>query len=506
MFKKILIANRGEIAVRIIRACRDMDIKTVGVYSEADRSALHVQEADEAICIGPPPPTESYLNMDHIIRAAQTTGAEAIHPGYGFLAENYKFSRRCRDENIVFIGPEPQSQKLVGDKVAARKTLSRENVPLIPGMKSTSKDFQVYHEAAEKIGYPVMIKASAGGGGKGMRIALSPDKLKSCIEEGRREAGSAFGDDSIYLEKCIVNPRHIEFQVLADQHGNSIHLFERECSIQRRHQKIVEETPSPSLNQKLRREMGEAALNVVKATGYTNAGTVEFLLDENKNFYFLEVNARIQVEHPITELVTGVDLVKWQILIAAGEKLKLKQESLKQRGHAIESRIYAEDPSNSFFPSLGKIQLLQNPEGPGIRVDSGIYSGYEVSRFYDPILSKLITWGENREMSRKRMITALTNYIIMGIETTIPFLKDVMNHKDFITGKTMTNFIEKNFKCWNREKESKYFVPALIAAAVCSQNRQKTTDYKSRKVYNPWTTVGKWQVGGETVLNAEDSR
>ncbi len=495
MFKKILIANRGEIAVRIIRACRELEIDTVAVYSEADRSALHVQEADQAVCIGCAPPVESYLNMDSIIQAAHSTGAKAIHPGYGFLAENYKFSQGCKDENMVFIGPDPQAQKLVGDKVAARKTLSRVNVPLIPGMKSTSKDFTVYEEAAEKIGYPVMIKASAGGGGKGMRIVHSPDKLKRGIEEGRREAGSAFGDDSIYLEKCIVNPRHIEFQVLADNHGNCIHLFERECSIQRRHQKIVEETPSPFLNQQLRKEMGQAALNVVKATGYTNAGTVEFLVDEHKNFYFLEVNARIQVEHPVTELVTGVDLVKWQIQIAAGEKLTLKQDYLKQRGHAIESRIYAEDPANSFFPSLGKIYFQQNPEGLGVRVDSGIYSGYEVSRFYDPILSKLITWGENREISRKRMIFALSNYVIMGIETTIPFLKDVMCHPAFGSGKTTTNFIEENFKNWSNKKDSNYLIPALIAAAVCGQDSHSAPGYISRKAYNPWTTVGKWRVG-----------
>ncbi len=495
MFKKILIANRGEIAVRIIRACRELDIETVAVYSEVDRSALHVQMADEAVCIGPASPVESYLNMDNIIKAAHSTHTEAIHPGYGFLAESYTFSKRCEEQGIVFIGPNPQAQKLVGDKVAARKTLSKENIPIIPGMKSTSKDFQTYKNAAEKIGYPVMIKASAGGGGKGMRIVHTPGKLNTSIEQGRREAGSAFGDDSIYLEKCIVNPRHIEFQVLADQKGNSIHLFERECSIQRRHQKIVEETPSTALNQELRREMGETALNVVKATGYTNAGTVEFLLDENKNFYFLEVNARIQVEHPITELVTGVDLVKWQIRIAAGEKLSLKQNTLEQQGHAIESRIYAEDPANNFFPSLGKIHFMQNPEGPGVRVDSGIFSGYEVSRFYDPILSKLIVWGENREISRKRMICALSNYIIMGIETTIPFLSDVMKHSDFLAGKTTTNFIEKNFKNWNNKKNFKYLKPALIAAAVCSQKSEKTANYKKSRMSNPWTTVGKWRIG-----------
>jgi len=494
MFKKILIANRGEIAVRIIRACKELGIETVSVYSEADRSALHVQEADQAVCIGPAPPGKSYLNIDEIIKAAHTTKAEAIHPGYGFLAENYRFSQRCKKENIIFIGPNPQAQKLVGDKVAARKTLSRQNIPIIPGMKSTSKDFQIYERAAEKIGYPVMIKASAGGGGKGMRIVHSPEKLKRSIEEGRREAGSAFGDDSIYLEKCITNPRHIEFQVLADEHGNNIHLFERECSIQRRHQKIVEETPSTAVDPQLRKKMGETALHVVKATGYTNAGTVEFLLDENKNFYFLEVNARLQVEHPITELVTGVDLVKWQIRIAAGEKLTLKQDSLMQRGHAIESRIYAEDPANSFFPSLGTIQFMQNPNSPGVRVDSGIYSGYEVSRFYDPILSKLITWGENRDISRKRMICALTDYIIIGIETTAPFLRDVMQHPDFINGKTNTNFIDKNFKEWNNKKDSEYLTPALIAAALCSQESQSTPEYTSRKVYNPWTMVGKWSV------------
>lgn len=495
MFKKILIANRGEITVRVIRACREMGIQTVAVYSEADRSALHVQMADEAVCIGPAPPLKSYLNIDNIFKAVRLTEAEAIHPGYGFLAENYLFSEKCKKEGIVFIGPTPEAQKLVGDKVAARKTISSLDVPIIPGMKSTSKNFQTFKDAALKIGYPVMIKASAGGGGKGMRIVHSPEKLKSCIEEGRREAGSAFGDDSIYLEKCIVKPRHIEFQVLADQHGNSIHLFERECSIQRRHQKIVEETPSTALDHQLRKKMGKAALDVVKATDYTNAGTVEFLLDNDQNFYFLEVNARIQVEHPITELVTGIDLVKWQIRIAAGEKLGFKQDDLEQRGHAIESRIYAEDPANNFFPSLGTIQFMQNPQGPGIRVDSGIFSGYEVSRFYDPILSKLIVWGENRDISRKRMICALSDYIILGIDTTIPFLTDLMKHSDFAAGKTTTDFIDKNFKEWSSKKKYKYLKQALIAAAVCSQNSGQTINLKKRKCFNPWTTVGKWRIG-----------
>ncbi len=494
MFKKILIANRGEIAVRVIRACREMGIKSVAIFSETDRSAMHVEMADEAVFIGEPPPLRSYLNMDSILRAARLTGCEAIHPGYGFLAENHKFSERCEAEGITFIGPDSKAQMLVGDKIASRKAMSEVGVPVIPGMRSAGKDIEEFKKAADRLGYPVMVKASAGGGGKGMRIVSDPSKLKGCIEEGRREAGSAFGDDTVYLEKCLVRPRHIEFQILADKEGNAIHLFERECSIQRRHQKIVEESPSTALDSELREKMGRAALDVVRATGYTNAGTVEFLLDENGDFYFLEVNARIQVEHPVTEMVTGIDLVKWQIRIAAGERLSVKQEDVVQRGHAIECRIYAEDPANNFFPSLGKIVFVKNPEGPGIRVDSGIYSGYEVSRYYDPILSKLIVWGQNREESIKRTVCALSDYIIIGIETTIPFLIDLVKHPDFLNGAIATDFLERNFKMWKKSDKCDLLDIALVSAALSGEEIQ--IGIKSKKVIiSPWNMLGKWRIG-----------
>ena len=494
MFKKILIANRGEIAVRVIHACREMGIQTVAIHSDVDQSALHVQMSDEAVCIGPAPPLESYLSMDAIFDAARSTGAEAIHPGYGFLAENSTFSARCEKEGLVLIGPSSKAQKLVGDKVSSRKSMDKVGVPIIPGMQSTGKEFEEFQKHAGTMGYPVMIKASAGGGGKGMRIVHDPKQLKSALEEGMREAKSAFGDSSVYLEKCIVRPRHVEFQVLADHYGNGVHLFERECSIQRRHQKIVEETPSTALDPELRERMGNTALDVVRATGYTNAGTVEFLLDEDKQFYFLEVNARIQVEHPITELVTGLDLVKWQIRIAAGEKFPFQQKDFNQRGHALECRIYAEDPANSFFPSLGKILFMKNPQGPGVRLDSGIYSGCDVSRFYDPILSKLITWGEDREEARRRMLSALDEYVILGIETTIPFLRDVMDHPGFISGDTTTDFIKKYFSQWGDQKRKKYQKEALIAAAVLSQKRGDTG--KTVKIeHSPWTIIGDWHIG-----------
>ncbi|RQW07295.1 acetyl-CoA carboxylase biotin carboxylase subunit, partial [candidate division KSB1 bacterium] len=417
MFKKILIANRGEIAVRVIKACQELGIKTVAVYSEADRTALHVQLADEAVLLGAPPPLESYLNIDKIISVAHQTEAEAIHPGYGFLAENSAFAERCEKEKIIFIGPNSKAMALVGDKLRSRQTMSAAKIPIIPGMQQKVADFELLKIEAEKIGYPVMLKASAGGGGKGMRIVYSSEELKEAMEAGMREAKSAFGDESIYLEKFIEQPRHVEFQVIADHHGNVVHLFERECSIQRRHQKIIEESPSVALDDELRLKMGETAKRVIKESDYTNAGTVEFLLDKNKNFYFLEVNARIQVEHPVTEFVTGIDLVKLQIRIAAGEPLPFRQEDVQQTGHAIECRIYAEDPENNFLPSLGTIHFVQEPTGPWVRTDSGLYSGIEVSIYYDPILSKLIVWGQDRNDAIQRMKNALDNYIILGIKT-----------------------------------------------------------------------------------------
>jgi len=500
MFKKILIANRGEIAVRIIRACREMGISTVAVYSEADRKSWHVQLADEAVCVGPAQAVDSYLNIDSIIKAAQKKKAEAIHPGYGFLAENPFFSQRCEKEGLVFIGPNSKAMDLVGDKVRSRLTVEKAGVPIIPGMKCIYKEISKYEQEAHRIGYPIMIKASAGGGGKGMRIVHSQEKLKTSLEAGMREAKSAFGDESVYLEKCIQEPRHVEFQILADNYGNIVHLFERECSIQRRHQKIIEESPSQAIDQNLRHRMGEVAKKVIKATGYNNAGTVEFLLDKDKKFYFLEVNARLQVEHPVTELITGLDIVQHQIAIAAGEKLLLKQDSLKQNGHAIECRIYAEDPENDFLPSSGKILFLNEPNGPGIRLDSGIYSGCEVPIYYDPILSKLIVWAENREMARQRMIQALDNYVILGVKTSIPFLKDILLSSSFQKARTTTDFIERNFSDWaSKKKDKKNRELSLIAAAFFTQTRgfQSSPELGSGevKVFSPWKTLGRWRLG-----------
>jgi acetyl-CoA carboxylase biotin carboxylase subunit len=499
MFQKILIANRGEIAVRIIRACRELEITTVAVYSEADRDSLHVQVADEAVCIGPAPAQDSYLAMDRIIETAKKTGAEAVHPGYGFLAENPEFARLCEDSEIVFIGPASQSMELVGDKIRSRQTMEKADIPIIPGMKEVHKNIADYANEAKKIGYPVMIKASAGGGGKGMRIAYNADELMPGLEAGKREAKSAFGNDSVYLEKYIEEPRHVEVQILADNFGNTVHLFERECSIQRRHQKIIEESPSVALDPDLRSLMGETALKVVKAAGYNNAGTVEFLLDKNRNFYFLEVNARLQVEHPVTELVTGIDLVHQQLHVAAGEKLALKQSDLKQKGHAIECRIYAEDPDNQFLPSSGRVLYLKEPHGPGVRHDCGIFSGCEVPIYYDPILAKLIVWAGDRDMAIRRMSEALNDYVILGIKTTLDFLKDVFAHPEFKNGSTTTAFISRYFDDWSERSgsEENRKIVAIAAAYDSLQNVHIRTGKHGEQELetSPWLTLGKWRMG-----------
>lgn len=504
MFKKILVANRGEIAVRVIRACRQMGIPSVAVYSDADRLSLHVQLADEAIAIGPPPASESYLNMERIIRAARESGAEAIHPGYGFLSENSDFAALCEKEGVVFIGPRSAAMEMVGDKVRARQTMEKAEVPIIPGMKSTPKDIQEFVAAARQLGYPVMVKASAGGGGKGMRIVTQEKNLQAAVEAGMREARSAFGDESVYLEKYLEEPRHVEFQVLADNYGNTVHLFERECSIQRRHQKIIEETPSPVLDDALRARMGEAAVRVMRTAGYNNAGTVEFLVDRNRNFYFLEVNARLQVEHPVTELVTGLDLVRRQIHIAAGEELGLKQEELRQRGHAIECRIYAENPETGFLPSPGKILHLREPRGPGIRCDSGIYSGWNVPTDYDPILAKLIVWDENRPAACRRMAAALSDYVLLGIHTPIAFLRDVITHPEFTAGHLSTSFINNHFPGWTERRSDDELALriARLAAAFSEMSRPGRATAGHRKgggaesaETSPWTTLGSWKIG-----------
>jgi acetyl-CoA carboxylase biotin carboxylase subunit len=500
MFKKILIANRGEIANRIIKGCRELGISTVAVYSDVDRKSLHVQAADEAVFIGLAPAGESYLNGNSIIKAAKRTGAEAIHPGYGFLAENAGFARRCEDEKIIFIGPNSKAMDLVGDKVRSRQTMEKAGIPIIPGMKTIHKNSSDYLADAKKIGFPVMIKASAGGGGKGMRIVLEEKDLQESLEAGQREAKSAFGNESVYLEKYIEEPRHVEFQVLADNFGNTIHLFERECSIQRRHQKIIEESPSQALDPLLREKMGETAKKVMKVSGYNNAGTVEFLLDKDKNFYFLEVNARLQVEHPVTELISGVDLVHQQIKIAFGEKLGLTQDDLEQKGHAIECRIYAEDPLNNFLPSSGKVLFLKEPSGPGVRHDCGIYSGCDVPIYYDPILAKLIVWAESRDQSCQRMLEALNDYVIFGVKTSIDFLKEVIAHPEFQAGQTTTGFINRHFKNWEgRNKPEELEKIALLAASFDSLNGSFRSVGPSAELkfgYSPWLSLGKWRIGG----------
>ena len=443
MFKKILIANRGEIAVRIIRACREMNIATVAVYSEADRGALHTRMADEAAFIGPAPSRESYLVSDNIIRVAHRISADAIHPGYGFLAENSSFAQACQDSGITFIGPSPKAIALMGSKVESRRAVSRFGVPMVPGTMDPIAGENEARSIARALGYPVMLKASAGGGGKGMRLLHSEAELSSAFSSACAEAMAAFGDSAMYMEKFVEEPRHIEIQVLADQHGNSVYLGERECTIQRRHQKVIEECPSPIVGPDLRERMGRAALNVVRAAEYTNAGTVEFLVDRNREFYFLEMNTRLQVEHPVTELVTGFDLVKEQIRIAAGEKLPFSQEDIVMTGAAIECRIYAEDPENNFFPSPGTIHLLQTPSGPGVRDDSGVYEGWTVPIEYDPLISKLVTWGPTRNDAIQRMQRALAEYRVEGIETNLNFFRRILDDAEFRNGQFDTSFIEK---------------------------------------------------------------
>jgi acetyl-CoA carboxylase biotin carboxylase subunit len=497
MIRRLLIANRGEIAVRIIRASRELGIPTVAVYSTADRDSLHVQLADDAICIGDPPPLESYLNIERLIDTAKLTGANAVHPGYGFLAENPNLAKRCEEEQIIFVGPSSRTLRLVGDKIESRKTMLKAGIPVIPGMYTKARSIRQSRSEVKDLGYPVIVKASLGGGGKGMRIVEREEDLESSLESGRREAKSAFGDGSVYIEKYIESPRHIEFQILGDQQGNLVHLFERECSIQRRHQKLVEETPSVALDNQLRERVGDLAVRAAKIVGYTNAGTIEFLYDGD-HFYFLEVNARIQVEHPITEWTTGVDLVKQQLLVASGESLAFSQDSISQRGHAIECRIYAEDPGNDFLPSPGRILSLHEPSGPGVRTDSGVYAGFEVTRFYDPILSKLVVWGEDRETARQRAVLSLSGYVISGIKTTIEFLRDVIAHPEFIQGRTYTDFLQKNMSDWSDSVSKEHLDLALIASAVHSyveSSGPKVDSVAEERFPGPWFTLGRWRLG-----------
>lgn len=445
LFKKILIANRGEIAIRVMRTCRELGIPTVAVYSEADKNAIHVRFADEAYCIGSAASSDSYLRQDLILEVLKKTGADAVHPGYGFLSENAAFARLLRENGITLIGPSPESMDMMGDKIRSKQAVEKYGVPLVPGINDAITDDTAALQIAKQVGFPVLVKASAGGGGKGMRVVYDENEFAQAVQTARSEAKSAFGDDSVFIEKYVSGPRHIEFQIMADTHGNVCHLFERECSIQRRHQKLVEEAPSAVLTPELRQKMGEAAVNVAKACQYSGAGTVEFLLGDDGNFYFLEMNTRLQVEHPVTECITGLDLVKEQIRVASGLPLGFGQEELKMNGHAIELRVCAEDPRNNFLPSVGTLTDYSIPKGPGIRVDDCMEPGMEIPIFYDNMIAKLIAWGEDRETAIARLIRAIDEYRITGIETTLDFGKFVLNHPDFRAGKFDTHFIAKHF-------------------------------------------------------------
>jgi acetyl-CoA carboxylase biotin carboxylase subunit len=479
--RKLLVANRGEIAVRIARTCRELGIRTVAVYSDADRDSLHVRYADEARRIGPPPSTESYLNIEAVLDAARDAGADSVHPGYGFLAENAEFARRCEEEGLVFVGPTPDAVALMGDKAAARRVAGQAGVPIVPGSEPMSSDNDALREA-KRIGFPLLVKAVAGGGGKGMRIVDSPPELKAALRQARSEASSSFGNSSVYLERCLHQPRHIEFQIVADEAGSVAHLLERECSIQRRHQKLIEECPSPRLDSDLRRRMGEAAVAVARAGQYRNAGTVEFLLDGEGNFYFLEVNARLQVEHPVTEMVVGLDLVKLQLDIAAGRSLPFSQEEIRPRGWAMEFRIVAEDPYQDFLPCPGRIEFLRPPGGPGVREDSGVFAGWEVTPHYDPLIAKLIVWGDDRRSCLARAERALREYRVEGISTTLPFFQRVVQDPQFVAGEMDVGYIDRKWKGWAARSRSvstkvERDRAALIAAAVAAYR----ADSRSRK-------------------------
>lgn len=499
MFKKVLIANRGEIAVRIIRACREMGVKTVAIFSEIDRKALHVRLADEAYLVGPAKATESYLNMEKIFEVAAKSKAEAIHPGYGFFAENYDFVKRIESEGLVFIGPPSDAVKLLGDKVAARKTMKNSGVPIVPGTEVEIGSDEQGESIAREVGFPILIKAVGGGGGKGMRIVRDNKDLKGALRAASSEANSAFADPRIYIEKYLERPRHVEIQILADKHGNVIHLGERECSIQRRHQKVIEESPSPVVDEKMRQAMGKAAVTAAKASGYVNAGTIEFLVDSDRNFYFLESNTRLQVEHPVTEMITGVDLAKEQLRIASGMKLSYGQEDIQWRGSAIECRIYAEDPENNFLPSTGMVHSYWEPSGPGIRVDSGLYEGAEVSLFYDPLISKLLAWGEDREEAIRRMKRALSEYRILGVANNISFHLGVMENLKFQKGEIHTHFIDEEFEkekpAGLEDKEELHQAVAVFSALLDYQERKNhkpvLSSAKGRTKDSPWKIAGR---------------
>ncbi|MBK5285342.1 MAG: acetyl-CoA carboxylase biotin carboxylase subunit [Bacteroidia bacterium] len=488
--KKILVANRGEIALRVMRSAREMRIATVAVYSEADRNALHVRYADEAVFIGAAPSSESYLNMEKIVSAAKQMGADGIHPGYGFLSENPVFAKKVKEAGIIFIGPSAEAMELMGNKLAAKAMAEKNKIPLVPGTAHPISDFDEAKKIAHKIGYPILIKAAAGGGGKGMRIVDEEKNFGEMIRLAMSEAQSAFGDSSVFIEKYVSSPRHIEIQVLGDTHGNIVHLFERECSIQRRHQKVIEEAPSSVLTPKLRDEMGECAVNIAHACNYTGAGTVEFLLDENNKFYFLEMNTRLQVEHPVTEFITGIDLVKEQIEIARGKKLSFTQKDLQIRGHAIEARVYAEDSSNNFLPDIGTLTNYRIPKGPGVRVDDGYEEGMEIPIYYDPMIAKLVVYGKDRNEAIERMKRAIDEYTISGVETTLSFCHFVMEHPAFTTGKFDTHFVSKYFTPEKNPESNEDEAEIAAVATALMMNVNKVNNLKNNSSSD---SVSKWK-------------
>ena len=511
MFSKILIANRGEIAVRIIRACRDLRLSPVAVYSEADAEAVHVGLCDQAVCVGPPPSVQSYLNIPAIIAAAKTTGADAIHPGYGFLAENADFAQAVSEAELTFIGPTPEAMRVMGSKTSARRAAVAAGVPIVPGTVEPLSSLDEAEEVASRFGYPVMLKASAGGGGKGMRLVAGSAELRSAFDSAKSEAASAFGDSAVYLEKAVARPRHIEIQIFADQHGHVVHLGERECSIQRRHQKVIEECPSPINDARLREAMGAAAVKLARAVNYVGAGTVEFLVaDDTREFYFLEMNTRLQVEHPVTELVTGIDLVREQITVAAGAPLSFSQDEIRWHGHAIECRVYAEDPANNFFPSPGRITHLQVPHGPGIRDDGGVEVNSEVSIHYDPMISKLAAWGRTRAECVDRLRRALEEYQVGGIKTTLPFFREIVRDEEFRSGNLDTGFISRFNE---RRREAAPPAPtaddrqredmAMIAAAIHYAILRRDASYNSQPAgdgQNRWKLSGRRAAQGAREL------
>lgn len=486
-FQRILIANRGEIAVRVIRACREMGISPVAIYSEADAQALHVQMADLAYCVGPAPARESYLNTEKILAVAKSSQAQAIHPGYGFLSENAAFTTACREAGLAFIGPSPTAMELMGSKIAAKRCMDQAGVPTVPGYYGEDQSIERLATEAQAIGFPLLVKASAGGGGKGMRVVHQLEELPAALASAKREALNAFGDDAVFLERYFERVRHIEFQIMADSHGQTFHLFERECSIQRRHQKIVEEAPSPALSPDLRARMAEAAVKAAQAVDYLNAGTIEMLLDSQNQFYFLEMNTRLQVEHPVTEAILGLDLVRAQICVAAGQKLAWSQAAMQAQGHALEVRIYAEDPHRQFMPTTGTIRKLTWPQGPGIRIDSGLFQGQEISPYYDPMLAKLIAWGPDREAARQRLIQALKETVILGLTTNIPYLIAILEHPEFQAGHLNTHFVSSYAADLAPSEALPLPVQAVAALFAQKANLTPATSHAiGADLYNPW--------------------